>query len=61
MFMIGVPIFLWVLPAMLERSMLATAASLAISALQIVALYLVFTGVGARWFRRGESSSERVA
>jgi hypothetical protein len=61
MFVLGVPVFLWALPTLLERSMLATATSLAISVLQIVALYLVFTRVGARWFRRSRISSENVA
>jgi hypothetical protein len=60
MFVLGVPAFLWALPALLERSMLGAATSLAISVLQIVALYLVFTRAGARWFRRSKSSSERV-
>jgi hypothetical protein len=61
MFVIGTPLFLWDLRAMFERSPVATAVSLIISALQIAALYLVFTGVGARWFRRGKGSSEGVA
>jgi len=61
MFVVGVPIFFLQLPAMLERSVFATAISVAISILQIVALYLVFIGVGARWFRRRRGSDEAVA
>ena len=62
MFVAGVPIFFSQLPAMLERSVFATAiSSVAISVLQIVALYLVFIGVGARWFRRRRGSDEAVA
>jgi hypothetical protein len=57
----GVPVSVWVLPAMLDRSIVMTTVSLAMSVLQIVALYLVFIGGGARWFRRNKASGEPVA
>jgi hypothetical protein len=54
----GLPVSIWALPAMLDRSIVATTVSLAMSVLQIVALYLVFIGGGARWFRRDKASGE---
>jgi hypothetical protein len=40
---------------LLEQPLLAAAISAVICGLQITALYLVFTGDGARWFRRGKN------
>jgi len=61
LYVAGVPVSIWVLPAMLDRSIVLTAVSLAMSVLQTVALYLVFIGGGARWFRRDKASGEPVA
>jgi hypothetical protein len=54
---LGVPVFLLNLRAVLDYTVFTTAVSVFIYVLQIVALYLVFTGVGAQWFRQGKGSS----
>lgn len=58
MFGFGLPGFLLGLPGMLRESASATAISVLMSVLQTIALFLVFTGAGARWFRGGNSSSD---
>ena len=50
---LGMPGYFLTLPAMLAQSAFVTAISVAESVLQIAALYLVFIGAGASWFRRG--------
>jgi hypothetical protein len=58
---LGLPVFLLNLRAILEDAVFTIAVSVFIYALQIVALYLVYTGVGAQWFRQGKGSSGYVA
>jgi hypothetical protein len=52
--LLGLPGALADVRSLLEQPLLVAAISVVISGLQIVALYLVFTGDGARWFRRGK-------
>jgi len=47
---LGTPGFLLQLPALFRSSVLAAAIAVAISVLQLIALYLAFTGTGVRWF-----------
>lgn len=60
-FLIGVPGFVSQLLAMFERPFFATAPDIAITVLQVIALYLVFAGAGAHWFSRSKGSLEPVA
>jgi hypothetical protein len=46
-FVLGSPVLY-----LLQRTVIVRAASVVILVLELVALYLLFTGVGARWFRR---------
>ena len=56
---LGVPGLLLNVRAMFEVPSITV--SFVVFALQIVALFLVFTGDAAQWFRRGKDSSEGVA
>jgi hypothetical protein len=55
-FVLGSPVLY-----LLQRTVIVRAASVVILVLELVALWLLFTGVGARWFRRGTVSGEPVA
>jgi len=57
---LGMPSFLSQLPATFQRSIVLAATEVVILLLQCFALYLVFIGAGARWFRRSKSSIESV-
>jgi hypothetical protein len=55
-FLLGSPVLY-----LLQRTVIGGAVSIVILALELVALWLLFTGVGARWFRGGTASAEPVA